>query len=252
MSAVQPQVLISLSSFGRELAMAHGQAALAEIVAQAGADGVEFRGELQRQEAGEIEAQRTVAQTHGLVTVWSSPEGLWDANGVLDEAALARAFDTARALGAYRVKMSLGGFPVGGDLTALAPWVQRDGIELVVENDQTESAGTRQPLQDFFARTQALGWRIPMTFDMGNWHWTGEDPVLCADDFSAYVGYVHAKGVLRRLADWIAVPLSESQAAWRAVLRRLPADVPRAIEYPLQGDDLIAVTRDAVTQLRGL
>ncbi|MNR49749.1 hypothetical protein D3C85_1691670 [compost metagenome] len=49
---------------------------------------------------------------------------------------------------------------------------------------------------------------------------------------------------------WIAVPLGESAAPWRAVLRALPADVPHAIEYPLIGDDLVAVTRDQVAFIR--
>ncbi|MEY5099109.1 MAG: hypothetical protein RJA36_1828 [Pseudomonadota bacterium] len=252
MSRQSPPILISLSSFGRELALDLGQAALAEIVAQAGADGVEYRGELQRSEPGEIAAQRGVAQAHGLVTVWSSPEGIWDAAGELDRGALERAFATAAELGAYRVKMSLGGYRCGCDLEPLRPWATRTDIELVVENDQTEQAGTQAPLQDFFRRARALGWPVPMTFDMGNWHWTGEDPLACADDFAAVVGYVHAKGVLRRPRDWVAVPLPESQAAWRAVLRRLPAHAPRAVEYPLQGEDLVTVTRQAVDGLRKL
>ncbi len=245
-------VLISLSSFGRSLALEQGQAALAEIAALAGADGVEYRGELQRAEPGELAGQRSVAQEHGLSTVWSSPEGMWDAVGVLDTGALERAFAVAQELGAYRVKMSLGGYACGCDLKPLQPWVMRADIELVVENDQTEQAGTEGPLEDFFRRTRALGWRIPMTFDMGNWHWTGEDPLACAQAFGSQVGYVHAKGVYKRAQDWVAVPLSESQAAWRAVFRKLPADVPRAVEYPLQGDDLVAVTRQAVDALRSL
>jgi hypothetical protein len=36
------------------------------------------------------------------------------------------------------------------------------------------------------------------------------------------------------------------------VLRELPADVPWAIEYPLAGDDLEAVTRHEVVALRAL
>jgi hypothetical protein len=36
------------------------------------------------------------------------------------------------------------------------------------------------------------------------------------------------------------------------VLRALPAEVPRAIEYPLQGEDLLGVTRAEVTLLRHL
>jgi hypothetical protein len=57
------------------------------------------------------------------------------------------------------------------------------------------------------------------------------------------VRYIHCKGVQRLPTKWVAVPLTESAAPWRAVLRALPADVPHAIEYPLVGDDLLAVTR---------
>jgi hypothetical protein len=63
---------------------------------------------------------------------------------------------------------------------------------------------------------------------------------------------VHCKGAQRLPAKWVAVPLADSAAPWRAVLRALPADVPRAIEYPLAGDDLLAVTRDQVALVRSL
>lgn len=252
MSAAQRPVLVSLSSFGRTLALEVGQAELARIVADAGANGVEYRGELQRGEANEWRVQRNVAQDHGLQVVWSSPEGMWTADHTLDSAAVERAFEAAQALGAHRVKMSLGGYSSDCDLSLLHPWATQAGIELVVENDQTAQSGTQAPLADFFDRTQALGWSVPMTFDMGNWHWTGEDPLACADRFSPQVGYIHAKGVALQEQRWHAVPIEESQAAWQTILARLPVDVPRAIEYPLQGDDLTAITRKAVLALRCL
>ena len=49
---------------------------------------------------------------------------------------------------------------------------------------------------------------------------------------------------------WVAVPLGDSVAPWRAVLRALPADVPHAIEYPLVGDDLEAVVRTQIDFIR--
>lgn len=36
------------------------------------------------------------------------------------------------------------------------------------------------------------------------------------------------------------------------MLRALPADVPWAIEYPLAGADLLAVTRQEIEQLRSV
>ncbi|HMC16961.1 MAG TPA: glutamine ABC transporter ATP-binding protein, partial [Albitalea sp.] len=51
---------------------------------------------------------------------------------------------------------------------------------------------------------------------------------------------------------WVAVPLADSAAPWRAVLRSLPTGVPWAIEFPLAGDDLLAVTRTQIERLREL
>jgi hypothetical protein len=66
------------------------------------------------------------------------------------------------------------------------------------------------------------------------------------------VRYVHCKGVQRRPDKWVAVPIADSAASWRTVLRALPAGQPWAIEYPLVGDDLLAVTRGEIAQLRAI
>jgi hypothetical protein len=66
------------------------------------------------------------------------------------------------------------------------------------------------------------------------------------------VVYVHCKGVQRQPQRWVAVPLAESSAPWRTVLRALPVDVPWAIEYPLAGDDLLSVVQREIEQLRGV
>jgi sugar phosphate isomerase/epimerase len=248
MSAIP--ILVSLGSYGAELAQRVGQAALARIAASAGADGVEYRGELQRGGADELAEQAAVAQAHGLAVVWSSPQGIWAEDGALDAAALERAFATAQVLGATRVKMSLGAYTPDRVLDGLLPWLQRDGMELLVENDQTAAAGTLPLLQNFFGRLAELGWRVPMTFDMGNWCWTGEDPLAAARTLGAQVGYIHCKGVQRQPGKWVAVPLEDSAAPWRSVLRHLPTNVPRAIEFPLQGDDLVRITRQHLALLR--
>ena len=105
-------------------------------------------------------------------------------------------------------------------------------------------------LQRFFAAQRDAGLDLGMTFDMGNWHWLGECPLEAARTFAPHVRYVHCKGVQRRPDKWVAVPLAESAAPWRAVLRALPADVPHAIEYPLVGNDLVAVTRAELNAIR--
>jgi len=107
-------------------------------------------------------------------------------------------------------------------------------------------------LAPFFDAAQAHGLALGMTFDMGNWHWTGECPLQAATACAARVRYVHCKGVQRQPQRWVAVPLADSAAPWRSVLRAMPAGLPWAIEYPLAGDDLLAVTRREVEHLRSV
>ena len=246
------QVLISLSSFGAAETRRHGQAYFARLSREAGADGVEVRGELL------VDAPRELAQigeemrAAGAGLVYSSPEGLWSANGSLDEAALQRALGASRALGAPRLKMSIGGYgkASAATLPRLSKLLDNKDVELVIENDQTVQAGTVPAMLSFFAAAHGSGLPLGMTFDMGNWHWTGECPLAASAALAARVTYVHCKGVQRQPAKWVAVPLVESLAPWRTVLRAMPAGLPWAIEYPLVGDDLAAVTREHVAQLR--
>ena len=46
--------------------------------------------------------------------------------------------------------------------------------------------------------------------------------------------------------------LDEAKADWRDLLRQLPDNAPRGIEFPLEGEDLLAVTRRYVSLLRTL
>jgi sugar phosphate isomerase/epimerase len=241
-------VLISLSSFGAAEVGRHGQLWCAQLAMAAGADSVEVRGELLRDPAAELPALA------GLASVYSSPEGLWAEGGWLDSAALARGLAAATTLGARRLKMAIGDFGASshGSLAGLRAQLAETPIELVIENDQTVSAGTLRALQAFFDAADNAGLDLGMTFDMGNWHWLGECPLQAAQALASRVRYVHCKGVQRLPAKWVAVPLAESAAPWRAVLRALPAEVPHAIEYPLIGDDLLAVTRDQVAHIRAL
>jgi sugar phosphate isomerase/epimerase len=241
------KVLISLSSFGAAETARHGQLWCTELGRQAGADGVEVRGELLRDPATELPALA------GLAAVYSSPEGLWTAQGQLDEAALASGLHAAQVLRVPRLKMAIGGFgpQSHASLARLKALLEAASqVELVIENDQTPMAGTLPAMQAFFTAQSQAGLDLGMTFDMGNWHWQGECPLQAAQALAPYVRYVHCKGVQRLPGKWVAVPLAESVAPWRAVLRALPAAVPHAIEYPLVGDDLLAVTRDQVAVIR--
>lgn len=248
------QVLISLSSFGAAEVRRHGQAWATQLALQAGADGIEVRSELLVDGASELPAIAALARDARAALVYSSHEGLWAGHGALDAAALERALDAAAALGATRLKMAIGGFAAGSEraFEHLARVLRERGTELVIENDQTVAAGTLPALQAFFAAAEANGLPLGMTFDMGNWHWLGECPLEAARGCAPRVRYVHCKGVQRQPHRWVAVPLAESAAPWRAVLRALPRGLPWAIEFPLVGDDLLEVTRAQLALLRAV
>jgi len=247
-----PPILISLSAFGAAEVRRHGQHWFTQLSHAAGADGVEVRSELLQDAVTELPAIAQTVRAAGMRVVYSSAEPLWDASGALDLPALKRGIAAAHTLGAPRLKMAIGGFIASSQrtLTTLDDCLQIGKIELVIENDQTPAAGTLAALQDFFDTANDQGIFLGMTFDMGNWHWTGECPLQAASALAPQVRYVHCKGVQRQPQRWIAVPLTDSSAPWRAVLRALPADVPWAIEYPLAGDNLLTVTRHEIDQLR--
>ncbi|MFC5520865.1 sugar phosphate isomerase/epimerase family protein [Polaromonas jejuensis] len=249
-----PPILISLSSFGAAEVRRHGQLWFTRLSFAAGADGVEVRSELLVDPATELPAIAEAARAAGKGLVYSCADYLWAADGSLDMPALERALAAAKTLGAPRLKMAIGGFNAASHptLSTLQDRLQTARIELVIENDQTPLAGTLAAMQDFFAIANARDVFLGMTFDMGNWHWSGECPLQAAAALAPQVRYVHCKGVQRQPQRWVAVPLAESSAPWRAVLRALPASMPWAIEYPLAGDDLPAVTRREIDQLRSV
>lgn len=245
------QVLVSLSSFGAAEVRRHGQLWFTRLAQQAGADGVEVRSELLVDPAAELpQIARQVSQwgTQGLV--YSSAEPLWTTDARLDFAAVQRAVDAARLLGAARLKMSIGDYrgAARGDFERLAEAL--NGVELLIENDQTPGAGTVDALQSFFRAADEAGTPLGKTFDLGNWHWAGEEPLQAAGTFAHRVRYVHCKGVQRQARRWVAVPIADSAAPWRALLRAMPRGLPWAIEYPLAGDDLLETTRTEIQLLR--
>lgn len=248
------QIIVSLTSFGASEVRRHGQRWFVELCRAAGADGVEIRGELLQGHAHELDELAAAINQAGLSCVYSCPDMLWDASGALNLPSLDRSLASAVSLNASVLKMSIGCFAHASTdtLGVLKQRLAQQHVRLLIENDQTASAGSLEALQQFFGAADASGLNLGMTFDMGNWHWVGECAMQAADIFSARVHYIHCKGVQRQPARWIAVPLTESSAPWRAILRALPRDTPRAIEYPLVGDDVLSVTRAAIDGLRNL
>ncbi|RON19516.1 sugar phosphate isomerase/epimerase family protein [Pseudomonas frederiksbergensis] len=248
----KPAVSISLSSYGADLVRQRGQGSFIEILAAAGATGIEWREELLTIEDPAQLADATQAQ--GLQSVYSSPMELWLAGQSRPNPELVTALQRARAFGAKWLKVSLGYFTDNSDLQTLTRVLGESAVQLLVENDQTLHGGRIEPFQRFFAEIEQHKLPIKMTFDIGNWHWQDQSADSAARLLGRHVGYVHCKAVTRRAdGKLVAIPpaISDLQQ-WEHLLRHMAHGVMRAAEYPLQGDDLVHLTTEHVAALAHL
>jgi sugar phosphate isomerase/epimerase len=273
------EVAIVASAFGADAIRRDGHAAWVEVAARAGAAAFEVRSELFASDAqASLPALRALGETigaHGLWSVYSTPVSLYTASGALDEAAVRLAVAQADALGARFVKLQLGGFgaaaqkpgsPVNADhaldhFTAgvpahahgarIAACLQGVRARLVVENGQLREGGLIVQFAGLFGALQREGHAgvLGMTFDIGNWQWPGEAPLAAADTLAAHVEYIHCKAVTGEGARRFAVAPAADDPLFGPVLARLPADVPRGIEFPLDAADLAADARRRVAWL---
>ncbi|WP_296659113.1 TIM barrel protein [Paraburkholderia sp.] len=253
------EVAIVASAFGAGAIRRDGHAAWIGATKEAGACAFEVRCELMDAADTRPEALRALGIAlvrEGLWPVWSTPDALYGEDGALDEAALRSAVACGQALGARFVKLQLGGFAGNAHAARLAAVLEElseAGAQVgamppmprvVVENGQVEQGGKLMQFTGLFRALRDAGCDrlIGMTFDIGNWHWTGEPPLMAAVALAPYVEYIHCKAVDGAGARRFACAPAADDALCRAAFARLPPDVLRGIEFPF---DAACVTEDA-------
>ncbi|ORM85482.1 xylose isomerase [Pantoea deleyi] len=249
---MNPDIIVVTAAYGHaRIAALGGQRALLPIIQQAGADGVEIRRELLDDAAlATLPSLAQAVAEHQLHTSYSVPDTLFCDGGEINPR-ITHYVEEARQLNAQRLKLALGEFTGALPRDTLQALLASLPFQLTIENDQTEQ-GRLAPTVAFFTAVRAAGLAITMTFDMGNWCWTGEDAGQAAALLAAQVGYVHVKAAVPHQQSFRAIALDEADDRWRALLQQLPATAPRGIEFPLEGDDLTAVTRHYVSLLRNV
>lgn len=248
----KPPVSISLSSYGADLVRQRGQGSFIDILAAAGATQIEWREELLTDENPLQLADDSRSQ--GLECIYSAPMELWLAGQSKPNPELFTTLERAQTFGAKWLKVSLGYFTDNNDLQALSRVLAQSPVQLLVENDQTLHGGRIEPFQRFFGEVEQQRLPIKMTFDIGNWQWQDQSAASAARLLGRHVGYVHCKAVTRR-ADGKLVAIAPTPSdvqLWEQLLRHMTQGVMRAAEYPLQGDDLVQLTREHVATLAHL
>lgn len=250
----RPSLGVAASAYGHDVILRHGQAGILSWLAEAGADAVEIRRELLPDGFDDFAGLGRACADHGLGVVYSAADALWQGDTPHPNIALRLA--EAGALGASAIKFSLGRYELGetNAWRAMNRVLDAAVASLVmVENDQTPEGGTLAPLATFLADAERADCPLAMTFDIGNWRWTGEHAIPAARRLGRHVRYVHCKGTHTQ-GDRLSacVPDDATLAEWQPLMAQFSPSVPRAIEYPLQGPDLIALTRQQLERLATL
>lgn len=241
-------VLVAASAYGADFVRRVGHAHLIPIVAAAGAAGLEIRREL-FVELPDFEALHDLLVEHHLFSVYSAPIELFRADGALARAELDQVMQEAQQLQSRFVKVALGHFSPASNMLDWARFVAQAPVPLLLENDQTAHGGKLDAIASFLAVCSGTGVPLGMTFDIGNWRWSGVDVETAARTLAGHVQYVHCKGVWDDGVKLRAVPLEAEDKHWRQLFSHFPRGVQRAIEFPLIGADLESVTRSYVTML---
>jgi len=246
-------VFITTSAFGTEAVLEKGQGFYFPIIAKAGGVGVEVRKELFSEKDNSIRELKKLIKQQNLLSVYSVPFSIWKHSGVLNEDHIILAVKEAIDLGAKFVKFSLGEFnslqSSINDLKELLIKlnIEKNDLQVTVENDQTKYGGNIKSLNNFLDECLSKGIPIGMTFDIGNWRWSGEDVYDAAITLARHVIYIHCKHVEFKINKWVTLPLpKENDSKWREILSVLPQDVPKAIEFPINGGNLEEITRQYV------
>lgn len=247
---MERKIMVVTAAYGYDtVRAAGGQIAMLPIIAAAGGDGVEIRREMFTDaELATLTTLASAIEISRLLACYSAPQPLFMEDGSLNPQ-LPSLLQEAKTLRALWLKVSLGHFSHVEQFDTLRDWLETSGMLLVVENDQT-SCGRLEPMQRFTTACQKHALPVQLTFDMGNWLWVGDSPEEAAHQLAASVGYVHVKAATGHPESYRAIPPDNADPRWLRLLNTLPTDVPRGIEFPLEGSDLTAVTRRYVNLLR--
>ncbi|QIQ20991.1 sugar phosphate isomerase/epimerase family protein [Zophobihabitans entericus] len=244
-------IIIVSSAYGYEkIQQLGGQSEVLGIVKKSGAEGIEIRRELfSEQDLQTLPQLSEKIKSSQLSCFYSVPYPLFMSDGTVNSE-LDKFLAEAKQLSAKLIKFSLGHYQAGTDLTQLKQTLSTTSIQLVVENDQTE-CGVVEPFKLFFRDVMSQQVPVKMTFDTGNWLWVGGNPTESAKQLAKYVGYIHVKAAEMRGGKACAIPPTGLDDEWMKLVNYLlPLDVPRGIEFPLEGNDLVSVSSHFVNLLK--
>ena len=216
-----------------------GQLDMIDSVKGLGFNYIELRSEYFDGTDQELTDLKVANQEAGLTVFLSVPAPLF-VDGALNNE-LENYFEWATAVGAVQLKVNLGAFnpeTVAADMTSVNNLIERYGVSLALENDNTEETGASNYFKAFL---QEYGnEEVGMCFDVGNFLFFDEDPVAAVKNVLPLVHYVHLKQVEQATNTNLA-GLSVGDVDIVGVLKELNPEIPVAVECQYKAADIIEV-----------
>lgn len=205
------------------------QGELLQEIADLGFTQVEIRREYFQNIDEEIPVIKSEAERLQMKLFYSVPDEVY-VDGKINPK-LGQYLTDAQQMGVKHIKWNTGDF--NGDLHEEELKALLDkGVEISIENDQTQTSGTIKAIDSYMKAIKKAGVNIGYVYDLGNWRFVGEDELEAAELLKDYVHYIHVKDVRYEDKKPVAAGLDHGEINWRKVLQLLPQDVPVAIEYP--------------------
>ena len=231
------------------------QSELLENIASHGITLAEVRREYIADDA-EYDAIANAAARNRLTLFYSVPESI-TMNGDINPR-FTQFLDEATRMHASNVKFNQGDIRKVSQQTLrlIDREAARHEVTLSVENDQTPENCTLSCTHASLGNIAENGSAVGYTFDLGNWYWRGEDPQAAFDRLLDHITVFHLKNVngsqdRDRLATTM---LQDGVIDWQPMLRRLPANVPVLLEFPIpapQVAEQVDIARRALADYAG-
>lgn len=239
------QIVLNLLVFAKEVEAGALQAKLLLKAKELGFNKVELRREYFKNIKEEMPVIKKIADDQGIELFYSVPDEVFvnrEVNPKLTEYLM-----EANQLGVKHIKWNIGDFHEDRSLAELQALTEK-GIEINIENDQTQTSGTIQAIATFMEAVKKAELAIGYVYDLGNWRFVGESEEAAAKQLAEYVRYIHVKDVAYANDQPQAAELDKGVIEWRNILAILPKDVPVAIEYPTTSDEQILAAKQLLEE----
>ncbi|MEN1759702.1 sugar phosphate isomerase/epimerase family protein [Anoxynatronum sibiricum] len=92
-------------------------------------------------------------------------------------------------------------------------------LAVLIENDQSLSGGKADKIEELLMICHENNIKLQMTFDIGNWIWTGEDAEKNALKLKPYVSNIHVKDVMIKDGCFSSTQLDGGIVDWKYFLK---------------------------------